>query len=65
MKFNMHYDMIVDYNGHIEARTGIHVLLANNEVEALSKAKKFFNNESILDWDAILEGNDFVSFLER
>lgn len=65
MKFNMYYDMIVDCNGHTEVRTGIHVLLADNEVEALSKAKKFFNNESILDWDAILEGNDFVSFLER
>lgn len=65
MKFNVYYDEIVNYNGYMEARSGIHSFSAENEIEALDKTKKFFNNESVLTWDAIVESAGFVAYLER
>lgn len=65
MKFNVHYDEVVDYNGYMEVRTGIHSFSAKNEIEALDKTQRFFDNESVLSWDAIIESIGFVAYLER
>lgn len=65
MKFNIHYDEVVNYDGYMEVRTGIHSFSAKDEAEAIDKTQRFFDNESVLSWDAIIEGIGFVAYLER
>ena len=64
-EFNIHYDMLVDYHGHLEIRNGIHSFFAKDESEAVAKAKKFFDNESVIDYNAIVEGLSFVTYMEQ
>lgn len=64
-QFSVYYDTIVDYNGHVEARSGVHKFNAKDESEALFKANKFFDNEFVLSADAIVEGQKFIAYLER
>lgn len=64
MKFKMEWDGLVDCNGHKEIRTGIHIVIAKDDIDAIQRAYDFFNNGGFLNWDAILEDinqeNSFV-----
>ena len=62
MKFKMEWDGIIDYNGRKEVRCGIHMILADNDKDAIKRAYKFFHDGNFINWDAILE-NDLENFV--
>lgn len=67
MRFIVHYDMLADYNGHIEGRWGNRSFPAKDEADAIQKVKNFFNVSPVINWDAIIESEDekFIAYLER
>ena len=63
MTFKMHWDALIDYNGHIEMRAGIHIICADSEKEGIQHALRFLNNGAFIDWDAFLENDTFFEDL--
>ena len=63
MTFKMHWDAIVDCNGHIEIRGGIRIVCANSEKEGIQRALNFLHNGMFIDWDAFLENDNFFEDL--
>ena len=59
MKFKMEWDGMIEQNGHFENRFGFHVVMADDEKKAVKRAYDFFRNGGFIDWDAILENDDF------
>ena len=59
MTFKMHWDAVVDYNGHLEVRGGIHIICADCEKDGIQRALAFLHNGAFIDWDAFLENDNF------
>ena len=60
----MYWDGIVNYYGHLEVRSGIRIIKANNKEEVINHAYNFFNNEAFVEYDALLENEDFIFIIE-
>ena len=59
MKFNMTWDGIIEHNGYTEMRFGVRAIIADNEKDAVKHAYDFFRRNAFVDWDAIVENDDF------
>lgn len=64
MTFKMHWDAIVDYNGHLEIRGGIHVICAESEKDGIMRALNFLHNGAFIDWSAFIENDTFFVDLD-
>lgn len=60
MKFKLNWDGLIEQNGRIEGRFGFHIVMADNEKDAVKRAYDFFSKVAFINWDAILENDDFV-----
>lgn len=62
----MHWDGMIDHNGHIEVRSGIHIIRAENKKEAIKHATQFFMSGAFINYDALLENekDNFVFLME-
>lgn len=63
MTFKMHWDALVDYNDHVEFHAGIHIVCADSEKEGIQRALIFLRNGAFIEWDAILESDNFFEDL--
>lgn len=63
MTFKMHWDALVDFNGHMEMRGGVRIICADSEKEGIQKALNFLHNGAFIDWDAFLENDTFFEDL--
>ena len=59
MTFKMHWDAIVDCNGHTEIHSGIHIVFADSKKEGIQHALDFLHNGAFVDWDAFLESDNY------
>lgn len=60
MKFKLNWDGLIEQNGHVEGRFGVHIVMADNEKDAIKRAYNFFHSGAFINWDAILENDDFA-----
>ena len=59
MKFNMTWDGVIEQGGYTQLRFGVHAIIADNEKDAVKQAYDFFRHGAFIDWDAIVENDDF------
>ena len=56
----MYWGGKVDCNGYNEFRSGIKIFFAGDKEDAMKQVDKFFNHGSFVDWNALVESEDFV-----
>ena len=65
MTFKMHWDAVVDCNGHLEVHSGIHIICAKSEKDGIKRALSFLKNGAFVDWDAFIENDTFFVDLDE
>ena len=56
----MYWGGKVDCDGYTQIRSGIKIFFAGNKEDAIKQVDNFFNHGSFIDWDALIESDNFV-----
>lgn len=56
----MYWGGKIECEGIIQVRSGIKIFFAGDKEDAIKQVDNFFNHGSFVDWDALIESDNFV-----